>query len=76
MPLSNFILNERLGKVKELLEQTSMQITEIAEQSGFQTKSHFSPHLKATGMTPSQYRDSKASERMERTRQIAGNSGN
>ena len=47
MPLSNFILNERLGKVKELLEQTSMQITEIAEQSGFQTKSHFSPHLKS-----------------------------
>lgn len=77
MPLSNFILNERLGKVKELLEQTSMQITEIAEQSGFQTKSHFfTAFKKATGMTPSQYRDSKASERMERTRQIAGNSGN
>ncbi|OIB03733.1 AraC family transcriptional regulator [Paenibacillus sp. LC231] len=77
MPLSNFILNERLGKVKELLEQTSMQITEIAEQSGFQTKSHFfTAFKKATGMTPSQYRDSKASERMERTRQIAGNSAN
>ncbi len=77
MPLSNFILNERLGKVKELLEQTSMQVTEIAEQSGFQTKSHFfTAFKKATGMTPSQYRDSKASERMERTRQIAGNSAN
>lgn len=77
MPLSNFILNERLGKVKELLEQTSMQITEIAEQSGFQTKSHFfTAFKKATGMTPSQYRDSKAGERMERTRQIAGNSAN
>ncbi|WP_237566251.1 helix-turn-helix transcriptional regulator [Paenibacillus sp. EZ-K15] len=78
MPLSNFILNERLGKVKELLEQTSMQITEIAEQSGFQTKSHFfTAFKKATGMTPSQYRDSKASERLERTtRQIAGNSAN
>lgn len=77
MPLSNFILNERLGKVKELLEQTSMQITEIAEQSGFQTKSHFfTAFKKATGMTPSQYRDSKAGERTERTRQIAGNSAN
>lgn len=77
MPLSSFILNERLGKVKELLEQTSMQITEIAEQSGFQTKSHFfTAFKKATGMTPSQYRDSKAGERMERTRQIAGNSAN
>lgn len=78
MPLSNFILNERLGKVKELLEQTSMQITEIAEQSGFQTKSHFfTAFKKATGMTPSQYRDSKASERLERTtRQMGGNSAN
>jgi len=57
MPLSNFILNERLGRAKELLEQTNMQVTVIAEQSGSQTKSHF-----FTGMTPSQYRDSKAGE--------------
>ncbi len=74
MPLSNFILNERLGKVKELLEQTNMQVTDIAEQSGFQTKSHFfTAFKKATGMTPSQYRDSKAGERM---RPIAGKSAN
>ncbi|MCQ6560994.1 AraC family transcriptional regulator [Paenibacillus mendelii] len=74
MPLSNFILNERIGKVKELLEQTSLQITDIAEQSGFQTKSHFfTAFKKATGMTPSQYRDSKKNERMERPR-LAENS--
>ncbi len=66
MPLSNFILNERLGKVKELLEQTNLQVTDIAEQSGFQTKSHFyTAFKKATGLTPSQYRDGKAGGRKE-----------
>jgi len=76
MPLSNFILNERIGKVKELLEQTSLQVTDIAEQSGFQTKSHFfTAFKKATGMTPTQYRDSMAGGRTDLGR-TADNSAN
>lgn len=76
MPLSHFILNERLNKVKELLEQTSLQVADIAEQSGFQTKSHFfTAFKKATGMTPTQYRNSKAEEQAEQA-QIAENPAN
>lgn len=55
--LSNFILNARIDKVKELLEKTELPVADISEQSGFQTKSHFfTAFKKATGMTPTQYR--------------------
>jgi AraC-like DNA-binding protein len=77
LTLSNFILNERIGKVKELLEQTTMQVADIAVESGFQTKSHFfTAFKKATGMTPSQYRESKTEERNEWSRYMAENSAN
>lgn len=57
MSLSNYILNMRIEKVKELLQQTDMSVAEIAQQAGFQTKSHFfTAFKKATGMTPAQYR--------------------
>ncbi len=77
LTLSNFILNERLAKVKELLEQTGMQVTDIAVESGFQTKSHFfTAFKKATGMTPSQYRESKTEERARFSRHITEKSAN
>ncbi|WP_409345757.1 AraC family transcriptional regulator [Paenibacillus sp. MBLB4367] len=61
--LSNYILNARIEKVKELLGKTGLPIADISEQSGFQTKSHFfTAFKKATGMTPSQYRTSYANE--------------
>ncbi|WP_236575512.1 AraC family transcriptional regulator [Paenibacillus sp. USDA918EY] len=57
MSLSNYILNMRIEKVKELLTKTDMSVAEIAQQAGFQTKSHFfTAFKKATGMTPAQYR--------------------
>ncbi|AZS13793.1 helix-turn-helix domain-containing protein [Paenibacillus lutimineralis] len=55
--ISNYILNTRIDKVKELLRNTDLPITDIFEQSGFQTKSHFfTAFKKAMGMTPNQYR--------------------
>ncbi|BFH60349.1 helix-turn-helix transcriptional regulator [Paenibacillus azoreducens] len=55
--LSSYILNARIDKVKELLRNTDLPITDISQQSGFQTKSHFfKAFKKAMGMTPSQYR--------------------
>ncbi|MFU1797576.1 helix-turn-helix transcriptional regulator [Paenibacillus azoreducens] len=55
--LSSYILNARIDKVKELLRNTDLPITDISQQSGFQTKSHFfTAFKKAMGMTPSQYR--------------------
>ncbi|WP_262678622.1 helix-turn-helix transcriptional regulator [Paenibacillus sp. J5C2022] len=55
--LSNYILGERIKKVQQLLLQTDQPISDISEQCGFQAKSHFFTAFKrATGMTPSQYR--------------------
>ncbi|MFD2330544.1 helix-turn-helix domain-containing protein [Cohnella sp. GCM10020058] len=56
--LSEYILQERIAKVKELLATTDWTVTDIGERAGFQTKSHFfTIFKKATGLTPSQYRD-------------------
>jgi len=55
--LSNYILNMRIEKVKELLQHSDMSVAEISQQAGFLTKSHFfTAFKKATGMTPAQYR--------------------
>ncbi|MCJ8013687.1 AraC family transcriptional regulator [Paenibacillus sp. KQZ6P-2] len=58
LTLSDYILQARITKVKELLVSTHWTVTDIGERAGFQTKSHFfTIFKKATGMTPSQYRD-------------------
>ncbi|MBU7315626.1 AraC family transcriptional regulator [Paenibacillus oleatilyticus] len=55
--LSNYILNTRIEKVKELLVTTTMSVADIGERSGFLTRSHyFTAFKKATGLTPNQYR--------------------
>ncbi|MNQ97721.1 Melibiose operon regulatory protein [compost metagenome] len=55
--LSDFILNQRMERVKVLLATTESTVAEIAEQTGFQSKSHFfTAFKKATGLTPVQYR--------------------
>ncbi|OPA74228.1 AraC family transcriptional regulator [Paenibacillus selenitireducens] len=57
MSLSNYILNMRIEKVKELLQHSDTSVAEISQQAGFLTKSHFfTAFKKATGMTPAQYR--------------------
>ncbi|RAP78532.1 helix-turn-helix domain-containing protein [Paenibacillus montanisoli] len=58
LSVSNFILDLRIKHVQNLLITTDWSISEIAEQTGFQTKSHFyTTFKKMTGMTPAQYRD-------------------
>ncbi len=60
--LSDYIMERRIDRVKELLETTDWTVTDIGERSGFQTKSNFfTTFKKATGMTPSQYRDNRPS---------------
>lgn len=64
--LSGYLLDLRIRKVKELLVTTSLPVAEIGEQSGFLTRSHFfTAFKKATGMTPSQYREHAAGKREE-----------
>lgn len=56
-PLSAYILELRINKVKELLVTSTMSVTDIGERSGFLTKSYFfTAFKKATGLTPNQYR--------------------
>ena len=56
--LTDFILLQRIEQVKYWLTGTDETITIIASKTGFQTKSHFfSAFKKATGFTPSQYRN-------------------
>jgi YesN/AraC family two-component response regulator len=56
-PLSAYILELRINKVKELLVTSTMSVTDIGERSGFLTKRYFfTAFKKATGLTPNQYR--------------------
>lgn len=49
----------RVDRAKALLENLSLRVHEVAEQSGFSDVAHFSKSFKRlTGMTPGEYRDS------------------
>lgn len=60
--VSEFVMDQRISNVMQMLTSTGLTIADIAEQSGFQTKSHFfTAFKKATGMTPNQYRQENQS---------------
>jgi len=52
-----YLLNLRIQKARRLLAETTLQVGEIAAQSGFQDMLYFSRRFKIeTALTPSQYR--------------------
>ncbi|MCM3268640.1 helix-turn-helix domain-containing protein [Paenibacillus elgii] len=56
--LSDFIHQERLEQAKKLLVSTDLPVLDIAERSGFQSKTtFFTSFKKYTGLTPNQYRE-------------------
>ena len=58
--LSNYIIRKRLDKICELLEQTDMPVTEIADSMGFASKSYLFTFFKNyMGVTPNEYRKRK-----------------
>lgn len=58
---SDFIARRRVMRAKTLLQTTSLSITEIAFQLGFQSSPYFAAVFKKlTGNTPSQFRDEGA----------------
>ncbi|PYI56621.1 helix-turn-helix domain-containing protein [Paenibacillus flagellatus] len=61
--LSAYLSRVRLSKAKALLKTTSGSISWIAECCGYEDTHYFSRMFKkGTGMTPSEYRNSQASE--------------
>lgn len=59
--LSEYILNERLLRAKQMLKETPDSISSITLAVGFSNSAYFTKVFKAsTGMTPSQYRKGKS----------------
>jgi AraC family transcriptional regulator len=52
-----YIINQRIERARELLQKTTMSITEIAYLLGFSTPAHFTHHFRRkTGLTPRELR--------------------
>jgi AraC family transcriptional regulator len=67
MPPYAYVHQERLACARDLLEQTSLPIAQIARQCGFGSHAYFSVRFRdATGLTPAEYR--RARERGGDTR--------
>jgi len=57
MSLTDYIVERRMEKVKELLAKTNAKIGDIALSVGYANFSHFSKQFKrSTGLTPQEYR--------------------
>ncbi|MGF7079083.1 helix-turn-helix domain-containing protein [Mucilaginibacter sp. UYCu711] len=62
--IEKFIIQQKIEKVKELLEYGQLNLNEITWKMGYSSSAHLSAQFKAvTGLTPSQF---KASEKMNR----------
>ena len=58
MTISEYILNSRMEQAKELLTTSFMNITEIAQNVGYQDAKYFSKLFqKQVGIRPSEYRE-------------------
>lgn len=61
MGAGNYITRLRMEKAAELLRQTSLSMTEIAERTGFSSSRYFSTTFKKyMGVTPTQYKNGDA----------------
>lgn len=57
LTVHRYILNLRLNCAKDLLLNTELSLMQIAEQSGFQSNTHFSGYFKqVVGISPLEYR--------------------
>ena len=63
LPLKAFIKQLRIGRARQLLEQTELAVGEVAYRTGFKTTQHFSRSFKeVVGASPTAFRESLGSE--------------
>lgn len=57
---NQYLMQYRISRATEFLNSTELSVTEVAMQCGFNDTSHFIQYFKKkTGMTPSEYRNSR-----------------
>lgn len=62
--IEKFIIQQKVEKIKELLEYGELNINEIALQMGYSSAAHLSAQFKSiTGTTPSKYKTSPQPQR-------------
>jgi len=62
--IEKYIIQQKVEKVKELLEYGELNLNEIAYQMGYSSSAHLSTQFKAiTGMPPSKYKAQPAGDR-------------
>ncbi|GAC1310140.1 MAG: hypothetical protein NVSMB24_26810 [Mucilaginibacter sp.] len=60
MTIERFIIEQKVEKIKELLDYGELNLNEIAYEMGYSSSAHLSTQFKSiTGFTPSQYRSSE-----------------
>jgi AraC family transcriptional regulator len=64
MTIEKFIIQQKVEKVKELMEYGQLNLNEIAYAMGYSSSAHLSAQFKqVTGMTPSSFKSSELAER-------------
>ncbi len=62
--IERFIIEQKVEKIKELLEYGELNLNEIAYQMGYSSSAHLSTQFKSvTGLTPSQFKSSEKAGR-------------
>jgi len=66
--IEQYIIRQKIERVKELLFYDELNLGEIANKLGYSSIAHLSAQFKkVTGQTPSQFKKTRASDRMRRS---------
>ncbi|ACU04144.1 MULTISPECIES: helix-turn-helix domain-containing protein [Pedobacter] len=64
LTIEKYIIQQKIEKVKELLEYGELNLNEIAYKMGYSSSAHLSTQFKAiTGLTPSKYKTATLNDR-------------
>jgi AraC-like DNA-binding protein len=64
MTIERFIIEQKVERIKELLQYGELNLNEISYQMGYSSSAHLSTQFKSiTGLTPSQFKSSGRGKR-------------